>query len=190
MEVSGMEYSRYFWQGETVRLRPMREEDAERVYEASLDSEARRFLQLGVELPTSVETLREELAKRARCKPVNGVIVFGIETHEGDYVGAISLHSRDPKNGSFGFGVSIASEHRRRGYAADAVRLLLRYAFEERRFHKCNSGCVESNAASIALHRRLGFVEEGCRRQRWFLDGRYQDDVLFGLTRDEYRAGL
>jgi len=33
-----MNYSKYFWQGEKVRLRPLRVEDAEQAYIDSLDS--------------------------------------------------------------------------------------------------------------------------------------------------------
>jgi RimJ/RimL family protein N-acetyltransferase len=55
----------------------------------------------------------------------------------------------------------IPPPRRRRGYATEAARLLLRYAFDEQRYQKCNSACVEGNVASIALHERLGFAEEG-----------------------------
>jgi len=184
------DYSDYFWSGEKVRLRGLTEADAASAFAASLDSPGRRMLQLGIELPTSLEALRTELGERANCKNVDGVVVFAIDTHAGVKVGGISLHSRNRKNGTFGFGISVAPEHRGNGYAADAVRILLRYCFHERRFQKCNSACVETNAASIALHRRLGFVEEGRRRRQFFLDGRLVDDILFGLTREEFDASL
>jgi RimJ/RimL family protein N-acetyltransferase len=98
------------------------------------------------------------------------------------------LHTKSHKNGTFSFGVIISGRHRRKGYAEDAVRLLLRYCFHERRFQKCNSACVHTNKASIALHKKVGFVEEGRRRRHLFFNGRYYDDVLFGLTREEFDA--
>jgi RimJ/RimL family protein N-acetyltransferase len=188
MKDTALDYSNYFWQGDKVRLRPLRVEDAEQFYVNTLDSPARRFLQLRIELPTSVELLRSTVEKHAGCKDVDGLIIFIVENTEGAHVGGLSFHSRDPKNGTFGFGVIIHPQHRRKGYAADAVRILLRYCFWERRYHKCNSACVQTNEASIRLHKRLGFVEEGRRRQSLFLDGQYYDDVLFGLTREEFGA--
>jgi RimJ/RimL family protein N-acetyltransferase len=182
------DYSRYFWQGEKVRLRPIRIEDAERAFASSLDSPSRRLLQLGVELPTSVDGLKESLEKWVNCKEANGAIVLTIENLHGEDVGGISLHTRNRKNGTFSFGVVVDRPHRGKGYAGDAVRILLRYAFWERRFQKCNSACVDSNEASIRLHEKLGFVEEGRRRRQWFLDGEYRDDVLFGMTREEFDA--
>ena len=186
----GFDYDSYFWAGEKVLLRGLRVADAEATYAASLDSPARQLLQLGIELPTSVDALRIELEKRSFCKTVNGVIVFAIEPLDrpGSLVGAISLHSRSSQNGTFGFGISVYAANRRKGYAEDATQVMLRFAFHEQRFQKCNSACVDGNQASIALHKKLGFVEEGRRRRQFFLNGRYVDDILFGLTREEFDA--
>jgi RimJ/RimL family protein N-acetyltransferase len=185
---SAVDYSRYFWQGDKVRLRPLRLDDAEQSFLDSLDSPSRQLLQLGIELPTSVEILKSSLEKYVDCKDADGVIIFAIETHQGVNVGGISLHSRSEKNGTFGFGISVSRGHRRQGYAEDAVRILLRYCFWERRYQKCNSACVHTNEASTRLHKKLGFVEEGRRKRQWFLNGAYYDDVLFGLTREEFDA--
>ena len=119
-----------------------------------------------------------------------GIILFAIENQPGEHVGGISFHSRHRKNGTFGFGVNVQREHRRKGYAENAVRILLKYAFLERRYQKCNSACVAINEASIQLHRKLGFVEEGRRRRHMFFNGQYHDDVLFGMTREEFEAHM
>jgi RimJ/RimL family protein N-acetyltransferase len=181
-----IDYSNYFWQGKKVRLRPMSVDDAENSYLESLDSPSRQVLQLGIELPTSVAKLKEVLAKYADCKDVDGVIIFTIEDLEGNDVGGISFHSRSSKNGTFGFGVIVNRPYRGQSYAEDAVRILLRYAFLERRFQKCNSACVHTNEPSIRLHEKLGFVEEGRRRRNLFMNGQYYDDLLFGLTWEEF----
>lgn len=69
------------------------------------------------------------LAKLVDCKDANNLIVFAIETLAGVHVGGISYHSRDRKNGTFGFGVVIDRKHWGRGHAQYASRILLRYAF-------------------------------------------------------------
>lgn len=166
----------------------IRIEDAEQSFIESLDSPSRQLLQLGIELPSSVALQKSSLEKYVGCNDANGTIVFAIENLEGVHVGGISYHSRDRKNGTFSFGVVINREHRRKGYAEDAVHILLRYGFRERRYQKCNSACVHTNEASIRLHHRLGFVEEGRRRRQVFFNGQYHDDVLFGLTREEFEA--
>ena len=188
MDATKLDYTRYFWQGDKVRLRPLRLDDAEAAFIAGLDSPSRQVLQLGVELPTSVEGIRSSLEKLVDCKDANGIIIFTVETFDGENVGGLSYHSRDRKNGVFSFGVVIDRPHRQKGYAEDAIQILLRYGFRERRYQKCNSACVHTNEASIALHKALGFSEEGRVRRRWFFDGQYHDDILFGLTVEEFEA--
>lgn len=46
---TALDYSRYFWQGEKVRLRPLRIEDAEQLFINSLDSPSRQVLQYRIE---------------------------------------------------------------------------------------------------------------------------------------------
>jgi RimJ/RimL family protein N-acetyltransferase len=133
-----------------------------------------------------LELQRETLEKYVGCKDVDGVIVYAIENLEGTNVGTISLHSRDEKNGVFSFGIFIDRQHRGQGFAKEAVWIVLRYGFRERRYQKCNSACPHSNEASIRLHKKLGFLEEGRRRRQFFFDGEYHDDVLFGMTREEF----
>jgi len=36
------------------------------------------------------------------------------------------------------------------------------------------------------MHKNLGCVQEGIRRQMYFSDGRYFEGILFGLTKDEF----
>ena len=190
MNDTALDYSRYFWQGTKVRLRPLSIADAEHSFISSLDSPSRQLLQLGIELPTSVELMKATLEKYVGCKDNNGVIVFAIEDLQGEQVGGISLHSRDEKNGLFSFGVVIDRQHRRLGYAEDAVMILLKYGFWEKRYQKCNSACVDMNEGSIKLHEKLGFLQEGRRRRQLFLSGEHHDEILFGLTREEFEAHL
>jgi RimJ/RimL family protein N-acetyltransferase len=186
MTESTIDYSRYFWQGETTRLRPFRLDDAELRFIASLDSPTRQSHMDGIELPTSVELQKAWLEKMAGCKDNGGFVLFATENLAGDTVGWVSLHSRDPKNGTFSFGVAVYRAHRGHGYGLDAVRTVLKYGFWEQRYQKCNSVCAHSNEASMRMHIKLGFTEEGRIRRDSFFNGEYHDSVWFGMTREEF----
>ncbi len=185
-----MDTASYFWQGKLVRLSGLSEDDAEISFNDRFDSPARQLLQGGIELPTSVEHMRETIKKYSDCRDVDGLILFSIIDSSGQRVGVLSLYGRDPKNGTFSFGVSVSRPYRGKGYAEDAVRLLLKYCFLEQRYQKCNSACLDNNPASIRLHEKLGFLREGCRRRACFMNGQYYNELLFGLTREEFDAAL
>jgi RimJ/RimL family protein N-acetyltransferase len=103
-------------------------------------------------------------------------------------VGDISTHHCSPVNGVLSYGVAIRADQRRNGYAGEAIQLVLRYYFCERRYQKANVSVYAFNEASIALHRRLGFQEEGRLRRTIFSNGRYWDELLFGITVEELTA--
>ena len=47
--------------------------------------------------------------------------------------------------------------------------------------------CLPENLASQALLRRIGFGEEGYAREFLRINGRWQDHLLFGMLRDDWR---
>ena len=72
--------------------------------------------------------------------------------------------------------------------ASEAIRLVLRYYFDELGFQKCNVGVYSFNEASIRLHEKLGFTREGVQRRSIFTRGQYYDNILFGITAEEFHA--
>jgi RimJ/RimL family protein N-acetyltransferase len=88
----------------------------------------------------------------------------------------------------FEYGIEILNAFRRRGHASEAIRILLRKYFDEYRYQKVNTRVHEFNAASIALHEKLGFQHEGRVRRAVYTGGRHWDLLLFGLTVEEFRA--
>jgi RimJ/RimL family protein N-acetyltransferase len=183
--------SNYFWQTEKIRLRALRPEDAEKKCREWTDSQARSLLEYQLDLPpVSLETYRARLLDACDFKGAPDTLSFAIDSLSGEFVGWANLFVGDGRHGRFSIGMSIFQEYQRKGYAAEALRLLLHYGFDELRCHKCNTACLDTNTASIALQKKLGFVEEGRRREVIFLNGCYHDEILFGLTEHEYRQFL
>jgi len=81
-------------------------------------------------------------------------------------------------------GMGVAIEARGRGIGRALLHEALRRGFE--RFHRIEIEVFASNSRAHALYRRLGFVEEGRRRQAWRLDGKSNDIVVLGLLRHEW----
>ncbi len=181
-------YDHYYWQNDLVRLRAGTPEDWERAYRNMFDSEARRVLQYEIELPPVREAVQEQSRQFAGFGPATGRLSFTIETLDGQAVGAFNLNSIDPRNGTFHIGMQIDVGQRGKGYGTAAMRLLLGYAFFERRLNKFNCSVLQTNAACSAILRKLGCVQEGIRRQTVYTDGRYMDEVLFGLTKEDFVA--
>ncbi len=175
------------WQGEKVRLRALEPEDAEVFYEWDLDTRTQGALE-SVKFPASLESQREWALAASKKRGENDAFSFVIENEEGNPVGSINSHHCDRRVGAFRYGVAVRAEYRRRGYAADAILVLLRHFFGELRYQKVTIQAASFNEASIELHRKLGFQEEGRIRRVWFTDGKFYDEFVFGLTVEEYNA--
>ena len=183
-----LDYSQYYWKNEKITLRLATEADWEYHYPNHFNSHARFLLNSELELPPDIERDKTEWAEFVSPAAKHGRIVFVIENDKGNVVGSLNLNSIDERNGTFSVGVQIDIGERGKGYGVEATRMIGRYAFLERRLHKWNSAYVESNEASAVLHKRLGFIIEGKRREVTYHDGRYWNDILCGLTMEEFLA--
>ena len=191
MSKSNAKTSGYFWQGRKVLLRPPRASDWQLLYEEERDSEGIQLLEAGIQLPRSPERIQEtmkEWLERYNKQDDATSLVFIVETPDEQPVGMAVLHSRNARNGTFSFAIRIYRLYRGHGYAKDAVQILLKYGFEELRYQKANSVTTSNNEASIYMHQELGFRIEGRLRHNVYTGGEYSDEVLFGMTRDEYDA--
>ena len=81
------------------------------------------------------------------------------------------------KAGALEIGYTIFEPHRRRGYATEVVRALLDWAHTQRGVDHFLASVAPGNAPSLAVVRKLGFVETG---RVW--DDEDGEEIVFELT--------
>ena len=185
--MNGIDYSKYYWQNDKVRIRPIKLEDWKEHYFNLFDNEARFFLDSEIELPID-EQIAEQKWKAFLGDGFdkNGRIKLTIETLEGINVGGYNLNGIDERNGTFGIGMQINKEYRGKGYGTSAMKILLDYAFNERRLNKYQGFIIEGNIASETMLIKLGCVKEGIIRGTTFHNGKYWNEVHYGLFAEEF----
>ena len=174
-----------YWQGRLVRLRGFEPSDAETLARWNLDSEAARGMEF-VWPPVSLAFIRRDLEELTLRKLEADAFAWLVEDLSGRAVGHISTHRCDHCAGVFRYGLGVARDHRRRGYAREAALIVLRYYFEELRYQKCLVGVHSNNPASVALHEKLGFVREGTLRRMVYAGGRHHDLHHYGILKEEW----
>lgn len=176
------------WSGRRVRLRGI--EPADWRSFMHFDEHAARAADR-THPPRSAEGYRHWAAHRAVQTAPTDEFQLAIETlRDGVLVGSLSTAQADPHAGRFSYGVGIGQQYQRNGYANDAIGILLTFMFGERRYHKCEVGIYGFNEASLALHRKLGFQQEGRLREHEFFGGHYHDLVMMGVTAGEFADRL
>ena len=183
-----METNTSVWQGRLVRLRAVEPADWAVYFAWNQDDDQARSVSR-VPFPQSAEAVRQWAQQEATRVPEGDAFRFTIENETGEVVGALTTHHCDPRTGSFSYGITIRREHRRHGYAAEAVALILRYYFRELRYQKATVSVYDFNEASARLHEKLGFQLEGRIRRTVFTNGTLCDELVYGITAEEFAAG-
>lgn len=175
------------WEGKLVRLRQLEPEDWEVHYEWNHDSEMSRRLHF-VWFPQSRAAVKKWVDEASAAKaPEDDKVDLVIETLAGEHAGVIGVNQTDKRNGTFRYGVAVRGPHQRKGYASEAITILLRHYFNELRYQKVTASVYSFNEPSIRLHERLGFQREGRLRRMIYTQGAYHDELIFGMTADEFR---
>jgi RimJ/RimL family protein N-acetyltransferase len=178
------------WVGEKVRLRGMKEADKEVFCKIESNYEDMRMA-WRLRPPRGSgyydSWLREESAETAQPDEFR-LVVADRETD--DAAGWVRTTKVDYINGTFSYGMVIGEDFQGNGLGFEAATLLLSYMFGERRLNKCDVALSPTNTGSRRLNERLGFVEEGCRRNSRYTKSGFEDILLLGVTRDEFFAKL
>ncbi|MBX2997362.1 MAG: GNAT family N-acetyltransferase [Caldilineaceae bacterium] len=175
-----------YWQGERIRLRAVEPEDASIFHAWNRDDPAMSRNLDWVWPPTSIAQQRQWAQAESMKRMENDQLFLVIENQDGDLVGSINTHHCDRRVGNFSYGVAIRPEFRGQGYASEAIRCVMAYFFRELRYQKVTVDVYSFNDASIHLHQKLGFTQEGRLRRTLFTNGAHYDLLIFGMTVEEF----
>jgi RimJ/RimL family protein N-acetyltransferase len=176
-----------YWEGRLIRLRGIEPGDEDSHYLVDQEDDISRF-QWIMNPPVSRAATRAWIEGASKSRGKHDEFTAQIETlTEGTLVGSIATHHADQRAGVFSYGLHVEEQFRGRGYAKDAICLILRYFFQELRYQKCNVDVMAINAPSQRLHEALGFQLEGRRRRVVFTHGEHSDMLEYGMTLEEFR---
>lgn len=84
-------------------------------------------------------------------------------------------------------GYGLDGAHEGHGYMTEALKVAIRYMFEERNLHRIMANYIPHNQRSGKVLRRLGFNVEGYARDYLHINGEWQDHILTSLTNLNWR---
>ncbi len=172
--------------GEKVTLRAVTRDDLPRLLDFYNDVEVELAGGGDPPRPTTLERLQRDFDREA-AEPPRDKTDFAIEA-DGNFIGHCGLFHIDETARHGELGITIGDkDYWGRGYGREAVSLLLDYAFRLRNLRRVWLEVHASNERAIRAYRSCGFVEEGRMREHIWLGGRYLDNVLMGVLRDEWR---
>lgn len=169
---------------ERLLLRPIAVDDWPQIHRYMSDPEVTRWLPEGL----LDEAAAQAFAARHAGEESEALAVLSKDG--GEFVGHMMFH---PWFGArtHEVGWVFARPHQRRGYATEAARALLAYAFETLGCHRVIATCQPQNEASWRVMEKLGM-----RREAHFRaglprpSGEWWDEFFYAILADEYFAGF
>jgi RimJ/RimL family protein N-acetyltransferase len=176
-------------EGQLVRLRASEPGDVDRYDSWFNDVEVTRYLE-SARYPVSHAAELEWVSARTNRPLGADNMFFAIDVLEdGRHIGSIDLHAHQTEDRKATLGIAIGDKTCwDKGYGSDAIRTLLRFAFDEVNLHRVMLHVDERNARGIAAYRKCGFMEEGRLRDDRYAGGRYWATVVMGVLAEEFRA--
>jgi diamine N-acetyltransferase len=97
-------------------------------------------------------------------------------------IGTIDLFDFDPLHKRAGIGILIANkENRSKGYASEALDLLINYCFTNLQLHQLYCNITTDNIDSIKLFKKKEFQEVGVKKDWLIFDTETKDEAMYQL---------
>ena len=170
--------------GERVVLRPIERADLARLWELVSDFEVAVLGSSGPVVPRSLAQFEAEF-DRDLSQDHKDRAYFGIEV-DGELIGEAGLHRIDHFNRACELGIGIGRDFWGRGFGQDAVRTLADYAFEHLNMNRVGLYVLAEDPRAVGAYRKAGFVEEGRIRQHAWVRGRYEDELVMAILREDW----
>ena len=160
-----------------ISLRPLEPEDLDLLFLWENDTSVWQVS--NTQVPFSRFVLKQYIEDSHRDIYETKQLRLIIRIESGEAVGAIDLFDFDPYHQRAGIGILVyAPENRSKGYAADALLLMCRYAKEILNIHQLFANIGANNPGSIHLFEKCGFQLSGIRKD-WLKTPTGRIDELF-----------
>lgn len=85
-------------------------------------------------------------------------------------------------------GLSLLPEHQNKGYGRESLDWALDWCFQHAGMHSVSLATASYNERAMHLYERMGFVNEGRRRQVLYFKRKWYDSVQYSMLEDEWEA--
>jgi len=169
-----------------VYLRALELGDLERTYKWHSDPDL--YKTIGGTFRFSSRHSEEDWLRKKAAFSNNELNLAICLVETGEHIGNIYMRNIDwvARSGDLtGIMIGVA-EYQKRGYAFNAIYLIIKHAFKDLGLHRLTGFMLADNAASIRLMDKLNFKREGLMRQASFKEGVYRDVYMYSQLANEF----
>jgi ribosomal-protein-alanine N-acetyltransferase len=173
-------------QSENIYIRLLGPADAEDMLQLQIQNRD-FFQQFAMERDEKFYTLegqRDRLERLVTYAMDDTDYYFGIFTNADNHlIGSINLFSliRGSIQSAF-VGYFLDEKQNGKGYTTEAVKLIVKFAFDELKLHRVEAGVMPHNLGSIRVLEKAGFEKEGLARKNVKINGKWEDHQQMAIV--------
>lgn len=139
--------------------------------------------------PLNINGIEEFIKKNmAVClNTANSWLQLAVCLKEGRMIGDIGIHFIDDDY-QLEIGYTLSPEYQGKGYAQEAVKAVINYAFSELKKHRIIASVDPDNIKSLSLLEKIGFRKEGHFIKSFHMNDQWYDDCIYALLEDEWNS--
>ncbi|CAM1333482.1 GNAT family N-acetyltransferase [Tenacibaculum aestuariivivum] len=99
-------------------------------------------------------------------------------------IGMIDLFDFNPLHKRAGIGILIHPDYQQKGFASEALKLLINYCFTHLQLHQLYANITDDNHKSIHLFTNHNFIKVGVKKDWLFSNKTYKNEILFQLINE------
>ena len=180
-----MTSGKIFYMSKTYRLIPLIDLNIEtqlQVLEIRNEEHIRKWL-----FTENLISVEDHFAWIEQLKNDKSQMCYIIINKEDQPLGAVNIKNIDKKNEIAELGFYKNQNINEKGLMTKSLSTAIDYSFDVLGLEKIYSEVFEGNTKSLAIHKRLLFLEEGFMRSHKIKGGRRIGVHLFGLLKDEWK---
>ena len=175
------------WPLETERLvlRPYEDGDLENLHAIYSRPDVARWLYYE---PSTLEESREKLARKIAGRELSEEhgLSAAVQLRDGTYVGDVVLFYGSVEHKTVELGFSFDPRHQGEGYATEAARALVDWAFSQG-FHRVIGRLEPRNTPSARVLDKLGMRLEAHLVENEWVKGEWQSELVYAILEHEWR---
>jgi RimJ/RimL family protein N-acetyltransferase len=171
-----------------VTLRARTEADLDVLYDLAADLDT--WEERGPASPTTLTRNAYEARVAAADAQTSDTGPRFVIDADGTAVGSVSLFDVDELARHAEVGIALVAEARGKGIGSAAIAQLVEFAFVRCNLRRLHLQLIASNLAALRAYEKAGFTVEGRQREHAWVRGHYEDIVVMGLLRAEWRTSV
>jgi len=175
-------------EGKRIRLRSFELSDLDELMKHWNSMELRNLLGSADRGPASRSDEEEWIKSMWKLRQERRAFMFAVETTEDNkLIGGTGLFNIDWTSRSATTGISIYNpEYWGKGYGQESMNLILDFAFQTLNLNRVELETFDFNKRAQKCYLKVGFKEVGRKRKARFIDGKYHDEIIMDILKDEW----